>query len=128
VQLARRLAEPIDLDLQAFYDRLQATGAAGFREGVELCEPSGWPDNSSYLNLAAWCWSRGEEKHLVVLNLSDRRSQGRVRLSWGDVAGRSWRLIDIFSGKLYERDGHEMLDPGLYVDLVAWDFHFLTFS
>ena len=63
-----------------------------------------------------------------MLNLSDRQSQGRVLLPWEDMAGRSWRLIDILSGELYERAGHEMLDPGLYVDLYAWNFHFLKFS
>jgi hypothetical protein len=36
-------------------------------------------------------------------------------------------MIDILTGELYERDGHEMLDPGLYVDLEAWRFHFLKF-
>ena len=130
VQLGRRPAEPIDVDLQAFYYRLlKTTGAPGFREGEwSLCERSGWPDNSSYLNLVAWCWRRREEKHLIVLNLSDRRSQAWVRLSWGDLAGRPWRLIDIVSGELYERDGREVLDPGLYVDLYGWDFHFLKFS
>ena len=35
------------------------------------------------------------------------------------------RLTDIFSGEAYERDGNEMRDPGLYVDLGAWDFHCL---
>ena len=130
VQLGRRPAEPVDRKVQDLYHRLLKTvGAAGFREGEwRLCERSGWPDNSSYCNLVTWCWKREWEKHLIVLNLSDHRSQGRVRLSWEELSGRSWRLIDLFSGKLYERDGHEMLDPGLYVDLHPWEFHFLAFS
>ncbi|MCJ7642000.1 MAG: alpha-amylase family glycosyl hydrolase [Desulfobacterales bacterium] len=129
VQLGRRPAEPVDRNLQAFYHQLLKTvGTAGFHEAEwKLCERSGWPDNPSYLNLVAWCWRREEEKHLIVVNLSDRQSQGRVRLSWEGLVGRSWRMIDILTGELYERDGHEMLDPGLYVDLEAWRFHFLKF-
>jgi hypothetical protein len=34
-------------------------------------------------------------------------------------------LVDVMNGERYERDGDEMLDQGLYVDLEAWRFHFL---
>jgi hypothetical protein len=78
------------------------------------------------MNLVAWCWRKGEERHLIIVNLSDFRSQARVRLSWDDLAGRSWQLTDALSGAAYDRDGDEMRDPGLYVELEAWGYHFLT--
>jgi hypothetical protein len=34
-------------------------------------------------------------------------------------------LTDVFSGEVYNRSGAEMSDPGLYVELEAWGFHFL---
>lgn len=129
VQLSRRPAEPIDTDLQTFYFKLlKKINTAGIREGEwHLCEQVGWPNNASYLSLVGWCLREGEEQHLVILNLSDQRSQGRVQLPWSDLAGRSWRLIDLFTGEIYERDGDEMQDPGLFVELEGWGFHFLKF-
>jgi hypothetical protein len=78
------------------------------------------------MNLVAWCWRKAEERRLIIVNLSDFRSQARVRLSWDDLAGRSWRLTDALSGAAYDRDGDEMREPGLYVELEAWGYHFLA--
>lgn len=127
VPLGRRPFEPNDLDLQAFYGRLlKAVNGAGFKDGEWcICERTGWPDNASYHNLAAWYWRKNEERYLIVINLSDHGSQGRVRLPGDELAGRSWQLIDPLTGDIFERDGNEMLDPGLFVDLGAWGFHFL---
>ncbi len=130
VFLARRPVEPIDADLRAFYDKLlAAVKAAGLREGAwQLCARTGWPDNSRYLNLVAWCWEQGRERYLVVVNLSEDQSQGRVQLPWNDLSGRTWHLTDVLSGETFERDGNEMQSAGLYVDLPAWRFHFLRFQ
>lgn len=35
-----------------------------------------------------------------------------------------WRLTDALSGEIYERDGSEMVGPGLYVELGPWGSHF----
>jgi hypothetical protein len=131
VFLTRRQREPVDPDLQAFYGRLlDATSAPAFREGTwRLCEREGWPDNQSFRNLVAWCWRFEEERYLVVVNLSGEPSQGRIRLPWegmgGDLGDRSLRLVEILSGEVYDRSGRELYDPGLFVDLQPWAFHFL---
>jgi hypothetical protein len=129
VFLGRRPEEPIDLDLRTFYQELLKTiNTAVFRDGQwQLCERSGWPDNPSYLNLVAWCWKKGKERYIIIVNLSDHKSQGRVRLPWDELAGSSWRLNDVFTDEVYERDGSEMRHLGLYVDLEGWGFHFLKF-
>ncbi len=130
VFLGRRPVEPIDADLRAFYHTLlAAVKGAGLREGVwQLCERTGWPDNSSYLNLGAWCWDQGRECYLVIVNLSEDRSQGRIRLPRNELAGRTWYLTDVLNGDIFERDGGELESAGLYVDLSAWRFHFLRFQ
>jgi hypothetical protein len=130
VFLSRRPVETVDTALQAFYHRLlQAVDASDLRQGEwQLCERVGWPDNSSFLNLVAWCWRGGQTRHLVVVNLSEQRSQAQVRLPWDELAGRRWWLSDPLNGDLFERDGDPMRDPGLYVDLPAWGFHFLELS
>jgi hypothetical protein len=60
-----------------------------------------------------------------VVNLSDHGSQAHVRLPWDELAGKSWCLTEVCTGAVYERDGNEMCDRGLYVDLEPWGFHFL---
>ena len=102
---------------------------AGLQEGEwQLCERTGWPDNSSYMNMIAWCWSQNESQYLVVLNLSEDQSQARIHLPWDNLLGRTWQLIDLLDGDVFQRDGDEMHLSGLYVDLPAWRFHFLHFK
>ena len=127
VFLARRPVEAVDAELQAFYHRLlAAVRAAKVREGSWLlCERRGWPDNQSDLNLLAWCWAAGTERYLVVVNLSEQQSQGRVHLPWNDLAGRTWQLKDMLDGERFERDGGEVQSAGLYVNLPAWRWYFL---
>jgi hypothetical protein len=129
VFLGRRPTEPVAPDLQAFYRTLlMAASAQSFHVGEwRLCERSGWPDNQSFLNLVAWTWRKEEEKHLVVVNLSGQQSQARIRLPWDELEGNPWRLTDVFTGEVLERDGSEMRGPGLYVEVGAWGFHFLKF-
>jgi glycosidase len=120
VQLGRRPEESVDTGLRDFYRRLLRADGAG---DWELCDRTGWPDNSSYLNVLAWGDKKGERRRLTVVNLSDSPSQARIRVPWDDVRGRSWRLTDELSGVAYERDGNEMRDPGLFVDLGPWGYN-----
>jgi len=130
VQLGRRPIEPADGGLQTFYQKLlKAVNSKAFREGEwQLCERSGWPDNQSYKNLVAWCWSHGNERYLIILNLSDARAQGRVLLCGDELSGRMWQLTDLFTNEVYERYGSEMMQSGLFVDLAPWGVHFFSFT
>ncbi len=125
VFLARRPDEPLDADLQAFYRKLlKAIARPVFRSGDwTLCERSGWADNASFLNLVAWSWAYGGERYLVVTNLSDTRSEGQVRLPWIEGGGKTWILADLLSNVVYERNGSEMISPGLYVELEPWGYN-----
>ena len=129
VFLRRRPNEPIDRSLVEFYGKLLGTLRRNdFRSGQWLlCERKGWTDNQSYLNLVAWCWIREDTRHLVVVNLSDRPSQGRVVIPAEAVAGGTVRMTDELSGRGYERNGSEIREAGLYVDLEPWAYHVLRF-
>jgi hypothetical protein len=63
----------------------------------------------------------------VVVNLSGARSQGRVEVPWEELMNISCRLTDLLTGAIYEREGEEMFNSQLYIDLEAWAFHFLKF-
>ncbi|HSE85064.1 MAG TPA: alpha-amylase family glycosyl hydrolase [Candidatus Binatia bacterium] len=126
VFLGRRPAEPADQPLEIFYNwLLDAIDAPVFRDGQwGLCGCAGWPDNPSYQNLVAWTWVKDNDRHLIVVNLSDSAAQARVQVPWEELRGKTWRLVDGLSGETYDRNGDEMRDPGLYVDLKPWSYHF----
>jgi hypothetical protein len=86
---------------------------------LRLCDCAGWPDNDAYRRLVACCWSSAGSRHLVVDNLSDAPAAARVRLSWTDLAGRSWTLADRLDERRFERAGDEFAGERLYVALDA---------
>ncbi len=126
VFLRRRPEEPVDLPLQMFYEELlQAVKDPIFRHGEWLlCEVTGWPDNHSAENLVAWRWVMGEERRLVVINLSQGEAAGRVQARWEGLGTGQARLVGVFPGTNYLRDIDEMESMGLYVELDPWGFHF----
>jgi len=130
VFLDRRPIEVVDQDLKTFYQRLlQGINHDVFRNGQWLlCERNGWPDNQSYLNILSWCWVKDGERYLIVINFSEVNSQARVYVPWDELRGRTWRLIDALSGETYDRDGNDMRDSGLHVDLGPWGFHFFCLN
>jgi len=85
-----------------------------------LCQCTGWPDNPTFRNLVAWCWEQGEDRAIVVVNLSGAPAQGRVHLPWHDLQKTTWQLRDCLSHENYIRDGLELDQRGLYVALDAW--------
>ena len=127
VFLGRRPEEPVDQELQRFYEKLMAAiDRPIFREGRwSLCERTGWPDNLSFQNLVAWSWLKDEERYLIAVNLSDSALQARIEVPLSDAGanGAAWQLTDQISGVVYEREGNEMISPGLYVELDPWHYH-----
>jgi hypothetical protein len=126
VFLGRRPVEHIDEVLQTFYgELLAAINAPVFRDGEwKLCARSGWPDNLSFQKLVAWSWLRADDRYLIVTNLSDYIVQARIQIPWEDGREETWRLRDALSGATYDREGAEMVGPGLYVELGPWNFSF----
>ncbi len=81
VTLRRRPSEAPDVELRDWYARLLAAIGDGMRRGEwALVDVDGWPDNRSCEQLVAWTWTSPETSHLVVVNLSDGRADGVVRL------------------------------------------------
>jgi hypothetical protein len=126
VFLGRRPQETCNQELQSFYATLlEAIDSPVFRDGQwTLCERSGWPDNSSFQSLMAWTWVKDDDRYLVIVNFSDNTVQARVQMPWPDLKGDTWRLSDLLSGSIYDRNGNEMLDPGLYVEVGPWKSNF----
>ncbi len=129
VTLGRRPAETGDAELRRFADRLLGALAGGLRHGEwTLATVEGWPDNHSADRLVAWTWAGGESNHLVVVNLSGERADGRVRPGWADLGvDRSADIVldDLLTGERYVRDASQLAADGLYVALEGHGVHLL---
>jgi hypothetical protein len=130
VFLKRRPEEAIYTDHYRFHQQIIRTASSPLvRNGNwQLCQITGWENLDSHKNLVAWSIHREMNMLLAVLNYSEIRSQGSVHLNNPNLLGSSWRLVDLLKGDVYVRNGAEMTQTGLYVDLPAWDFHFLWFN
>lgn len=130
VFLGRRPEERSNQEIKSFYERLLAAiDHPLFHEGDwSLCRCTGWPDNLSFESLVAWCWEHGEDRAIVVVNLTSALAQGRVHLPWNDLQQNAWRLRDCLSDAVYDRDGVEMSREGLYVGLEPWKYHLFRCS
>jgi len=128
VFLARRPQEPVDEDLRSFHHQLLAAAhSTSLRSGHwQLLDVSGWPDNPTHHNLLAWCWTDGDSRHVVVVNESDAPAQGQVPLPWPDLGGRPWRLAELLADVSYDREGDELVHPGLFVALDGRRWHMLS--
>jgi hypothetical protein len=127
VHLCRGPVESRDPAVVAFYDTLLSTiRSGGFRNGAwSLIPPQpAWDGNPTWSDFVAYAWHMdGAADHVIVVNYSNHRAQCRLRLPFTGLATGRWRLIDALGSEVYERDGRELTDPGLYIDLAAWRYN-----
>jgi len=129
VQLRRARDEEPDRELNEFYRRLLSiTDADAFHNGSWQLEEvtSAWDD--SFHNLIGYTWRSEDRFKLVVVNLSPRRSQGRVPLTKGISDDKDYILVDELNDKSYLRSGREMIHPGLHVILEGYGAHIFDLS
>jgi hypothetical protein len=127
VHLGRGPAERADPALAAFYDGLlECLRDRSFRDGdwqLLECRPA-WDGNPTWDSFVAFSWSGpGEARRLVAVNYADHAGQCYAGLPWGGLEGRTWRLRDLSGPAVYERDGGDLAQRGLYLDLPAWGYH-----
>lgn len=128
VQLGRCNPEVGSAALLAFHESLlRCLGGSLLRNGhCTLLNTQGWPDNPSHANLLTWAWHDATSRLIAVVNYSDWTSQARIPLPWTDwpLHGHI-RLTDLLTGEVYDRTAEELVSPGLYVVLSAWQAHLL---
>ena len=125
--LGRGPTEAPDTELAAFYDGLLAClRDPAFRDGQwQLLEARpAWQGNATNDAVIAFAWTGpGDLRRLVAVNYSGHQSQCYLRLPWGDLSGRNWRLADRLGEAVYDRAGADLSAHGLYLDLPAWGCH-----
>jgi hypothetical protein len=125
VQLTRRAHEPVDESIFRMYQQLLAAfkqSAVGRGDYAVLVPERAWPENptAQCITVIQWQASGVEgEFELVAVNLAPHNAQCFVRLSARGLAEGRWILSDRLGTEQWEREGGEMGERGLYLDLEA---------
>ena len=127
VHLARGPVEPPDPLLQEFYAALLGCMADPIvRDGewrLVECRPA-WDGNWTWDGFIAFSWEGPNNRRmLVAVNYQPNQGQCYVRVPFEDLIGETVRLKDRLSSAAYDRPGHDLAVPGLYLDLPAWGYH-----
>ena len=87
------------------------------------CQPA-WEGNGSWDSFVAHAW-RGSagERMLIVVNYAPHPSQCYITLPFPEIENHSVELKDSLSPAGYIREGNELLERGLYLDLQPWSYH-----
>jgi len=122
--LVRRPDEPVDRELEQFYDRLLAVlRQAVVRDGewqLLECTPA-WDGNWTWDCFVAFAWLGSDgERLLVTVNYAPNQSQCYVRLPFADLDHGDWRLQDLLGDVTYVREGKDLQARGLYLDERGW--------
>ena len=130
--LVRGPVEPVDQRLQQFYDRLlTALKLPAVRHGTwQLleCRPA-WEGNWTSDSFVAYAWQGPDGTRVVVtVNYAPNQGQCYIALPVGDLAGAEWRLADQIEGAVYDRDGGDLQNRGLYVDATPWQASVFTLA
>ena len=121
--LVRAPEEPVNASLSEFYERLRSVLRSDVvRNGdwqLLECSPA-WEGNGSHDSFVTMAWTKGNQRLLVAVNDSPAQAQCYCRLPWARLAGHRVRLTDQLGSDVYDRDGTELLDRGLYLDVRPW--------
>jgi hypothetical protein len=125
--LRRGPTEERDGSIFTFYaGLLDCLKDPAFREGQwQLLDVRpAWPGNDTSEAFIAFSWTGPAGlRRLIAVNYAGHPSQCFLRLPWGDLTGRTWRLRDRLGIAVYDRDGVDLSERGLYLDMPCWGYH-----
>ena len=122
--LGRGPNEPVNQELQQFYDRLLAVlRQPAVRDGqwqLLECTPA-WDGNGTCDSFLAFAWQGREGERLVAaVNFAPQQSQCHVRLPFADLGQSQWRLQDQMGTASHGWNGADLQARGLFLDEPPW--------
>lgn len=126
--LCRGPVEPGNREIAAFYGNLLQVlkHTPAFRDGAwsQIQPQPAWSGNRTSDDFVAYALAGDDgSRHLVVVNYAGHQGQCRLPLLFPEFRGRSVRLSDVMGTEVYDRDGSEIVDPGLYIDHAPWQYN-----
>jgi glycosidase len=126
--LCRSPVEATKPEVAAFYARLlrvmKENGA--FRNGAwsQIMPLPAWSDNWTSDGFVAYAWA-GEDggRYLVAVNYAGNQAQCRLPLPFPEFRGKQVHLTDVMGTEVYDRDGSDLVDNGLFIDHSPWHFN-----
>ena len=126
--LCRGPVEPTNPEIADFYAKLlrllKETGA--FRNGAwsQIQPHPAGPGNWTSECFVAFAWAGADgSRYVIVVNNTANHAQCRLPLPFPDLRGKQIRLTDLMGTEIYDRDGDEAIDPGLFIDHNPWHFN-----
>jgi hypothetical protein len=118
--LCRGPDEPTNPEIAAFYARLLAVlKRTAFRDGAwsQIQPQPAWAGNWTLVGFVAYAWA-GEDGsgHVVVVNYAGIQGQCKLSLPIPELRGKQVRLTDMMGIEVYDRDGSDLVDNGLFID------------
>ena len=130
--LVRAPREPVIQELKKFYEQLlPALKHKSVRQGQwRLLESRpAWEENWTAACFVCFSWQGpADERLLVLVNYAQNQSQCYVKPEFENLNGKQWQLRDLLSDEVYERDGDELADRGLFLDMKPWQAQLLLLS
>jgi glycosidase len=125
--LIRAPEESPDQEIEAFYGQLLAILRKPIVKSGEwqwlTCQPA-WEGTGSWDAFVAHSWQGPSgARMLIVVNCAPHASQCYLNLPFPDIKNRSVRLQDSLSSACYMRQGDDLLERGLYLDMHPWSYH-----
>ena len=126
--LCRGPVEPADPETVAFYSRLlrvlKQTSALRGGAWWHIQPQPAWAGNWTSDDFVAYAWTGDNgSRHVVVVNYSEHQGQCRLQLAFPELRDKQVRLADVMGTEVYDRDGSELMDHGLYIDHSPWHFN-----
>ncbi len=128
--LVRAPEEPQDEEIKRFYDGLLAVlRMPTLRSGEwrQIQPQPAWQGNGSWDSFIAHTWSgNGAERLLVVVNYAPYAGQCYLPLPFPEIEDRAVQLKDTLSPASYSREGTQLIERGLYLDMPPWSYHIFS--
>jgi len=126
--LCRGPVEPTNPEIAAFYAKLlqTLTETSAFRDGVwsQIQPQPAWPGNSTSDRFVAYAWAgKDGSRFAVAVNYAGNQGQCRLQLPFFEFRSKQVRLHDLIGTEVYDRDGSELVGPGLFIDHAPWQFN-----
>ncbi|MBN2736187.1 MAG: hypothetical protein JXR70_04340 [Spirochaetales bacterium] len=129
VQLGREPVEEPHPRITAFYKKMEQvllSPVIKLGQWTLLESHHSWEGNQDFFHILSWLWQYKRDRLLVCVNYSEELAQARIPLMLNYTG--TIEMKDLLTDKVYYREAVKLQQPGLYVELGAYESHVLGFG